>query len=192
MFESLKQSMNSYFPLSDKTWSKIEGICKPVKFNAGECFVQAGQQPRRFGFLVSGLMRAFVTDTNGKEYNKVFFEEGSFPGTMVALLTASPSQFTLDALEVSQLLTIDFKSYRELLVELDDLKLFHIYYLEKNWLVAKEAREVMLVQKTAGERYQQFLSDHPSLVERLPQFHIASHLGVTPTQLSRIRKDLAN
>ncbi|WGL15018.1 hypothetical protein PVT68_09520 [Microbulbifer bruguierae] len=44
------------------------------------------------------------------------------------------------------------------------------------------------MQEDAGARYQQFLRDFPKLAARLPQYHIASHLGITPTQLSRIRK----
>ena len=80
--------------------------------------------------------------------------------------------------------------YRKLLMEKHDLKLFQIYYLEKNWLVAKEIREVEIVQNNAAQRYKKFLAEYPSLEERLPQYHIASHLGITPTQLSRIRKKI--
>ena len=88
------------------------------------------------------------------------------------------------------LIEIDFAAYRKLMLEKDDLKLFQIYYLEKNWLMAKDAREIEIVQEDATVRYQRFLIEHSSLVERLPQYHIASHLGITPTQLSRIRKKL--
>lgn len=107
---------------------------------------------------------------------------------MSALLTNTPSRLGFDALEETSLIEIDFLAYRRLLLEYDDLKLFQIYYLEKNWLLDKDEREIALVQQDASVRYQQFLSEFPSLVERLPQYHIASHLGITPTQLSRIRK----
>jgi hypothetical protein len=46
------------------------------------------------------------------------------------------------------------------------------------------------VQEDASQRYVRFIQDYPFLVERLPQHHIASHLGITPTQLSRIRKKI--
>lgn len=75
-------------------------------------------------------------------------------------------------------------------MEESDLKLFHIFYLEKNWLMAKDAREIEIVQENAGQRYQRFLKEYPSLNSRIPQYHIASHLGITPTQLSRIRKKI--
>lgn len=83
---------------------------------------------------------------------------------------------------------IDFKGYRNILLTQTDLKLFHIHYLEKHWLLAKDAREVEIVQEDATQRYQRFMQDYASISKRLPQYLIASHLGITPTQLSRIRK----
>ena len=55
-------------------------------------------------------------------------------------------------------------------------------------MVATVAREVALVQEDAASRYARFVQEAPALAKRLPLFHIASHLGVTPTQLSRVRK----
>ena len=55
-------------------------------------------------------------------------------------------------------------------------------------MIHKDAREVSIVQDDAQERYEDFLMNYSSLGARLSQFHIASHLGITPTQLSRIRK----
>ena len=72
----------------------------------------------------------------------------------------------------------------------DELKLFQIYYLEKNWLLAKESREIEFVQNDASARYLCFINEYPALKDRLPQYHIASYLGITPTQLSRIKKNL--
>jgi hypothetical protein len=101
-----------------------------------------------------------------------------------------PSTLTFEAVEDALIIEIDFSAYRKLMIAKDDLKLFQIYYLEKNWLLAKDAREIEIVQDDATTRYLHFIEQYPNLVERLPQYHIASHLGITPTQLSRIRKKL--
>ena len=76
------------------------------------------------------------------------------------------------------------------MIEKSDLKLFQIYYLEKNWLLAKDSREIEIVQDDATARYLRFIGENHRLVNRLAQYHIASHLGITPTQLSRIRRNL--
>jgi len=187
-FIALKAVMDSYSKLSNRTWNDLKEICEFTKLKKFDVLYQCGEVPKSFSFVFSGLFRVYISDKNGNEYNKLFFDEGSFPGSMAALLTSSSSQFTIEALEPSQLIKINFEAYRKLLLQVNDLKLFHIYYLEKNWLLAKDAREVEIVQENASQRYQRFLDEHPSLNSRIPQYHIASHLGITPTQLSRIRK----
>lgn len=186
----MRDAMHVYFPLSDRTWMHLTQICRLLSLSKGEFYLRQGQLPHAIAFVDKGVLRAFTTDAAGTEYNKIFFTEGSFAGSMAALLTDSPSAFAIECLEDCRLLEIDHAAYRQLLYECDDLKLYHIHYLEKNWLLDKEKREVALVQDDATARYLAFLENHPGLEGRLAQYHIASHLGITPTQLSRIRKGL--
>ena len=151
-----------------------------------------GEYPKDFAYLASGLMRAYALDAEGHEYTKIFFEENSMPGSMVALLTGSQSKIGIDALEDSSLVLIDFAGYRELLMQSSDLLLNHVHYLEHHWVIDKEQREIALAQQTATERYVTFCQEHPGLVNRISQRLMASHLGITPTQLSRIRRSLDN
>ncbi len=189
-FIALKQSLVSYSPISDETWQAFQGMTAFRLLQKKTMLYRAGEIPRSYAYVYKGLIRCFVCDENGNEYNKIFFAEGTFPGAMTALLTSSPSLLTFEALEESLIIESDFACYRQLLLENDDLKLFQIRYLEKNWLLAKDAREIEIVQEDATTRYLRFIEEYPNLVDRLPQYHIASHLGVTPTQLSRIRKKL--
>ena len=190
-FGSLRAEMETYCSLSDETWTKMMAICKPLNLQKKALFSRAGEVPSFFGFVYSGLLRGYITDLEGNEYNKNFFAENSWPGSMVALLQQTPSPFTFEALEDTKLLQIDFQQYRQLLRQRDDLKWFQILYLEKNWMMSKEPREISFVQADATSRYLEFKQNYPDLEKRIPQFHIASHLGITPTQLSRIRKALA-
>lgn len=188
---ALKQALNQYRKLEDETWQALQNIVQLRLLNKGQELYQAGLTPRTFAFVYQGLVRAYALDEKGAEYNKKFFMEGEFPGAMSALLTNDPSQVTIAALEPSMILEIDFAAYRKLLIQHHDLALFQIAYLEKNWLLEKDAREIELVLSDASQRYQRFLTEHAQLAARLTQYQIASHLGITPTQLSRIRKQLA-
>lgn len=185
---ALRQVMESYYPLSDATWSALSVHCKCRAVDKGELLYATGLLPASFSFVYQGLFRIFITDSKGNEYNKMFFEEGRFPGSMGALLTGTPSLFSVEALEPSLIVEIAFKPFRQLLQDRHDLALFQIHYLEASWLLDKEPREVSLVQEDASQRYRRFLEENPGLSSRVPQYHIASHLGITPTQLSRIRK----
>lgn len=189
-FLALRNSLVSYAPISDKTWEALKGISKFRSLPKNTLLYSAGNMTQSYAYVYQGLMRCFACDENGKEYNKNFFDEGMFPGAMTALLTASPSMLSFESIEDTLLIEIDFLSYRKLMVESSDLKLFQIYYLEKNWLLAKDSREIEIVQDDATARYLRFIDEKPTLVNRLAQYHIASHLGITPTQLSRIRKNL--
>jgi CRP-like cAMP-binding protein len=189
-FLALRNSLVSYAPISDKTWEALKGISKFRSLPKNTLLYSAGNMPQSYAYVYQGPMRCFACDENGKEYNKNFFDEGMFPGAMTALLTASPSMLSFESIEDTLLIEIDFLSYRKLMVESSDLKLFQIYYLEKNWLLAKDSREIEIVQDDATARYLRFIDEKPTLVNRLAQYHIASHLGITPTQLSRIRKNL--
>jgi CRP-like cAMP-binding protein len=188
---ALRASVESYSPISEETWSALRDICRVKHVPRGHILYPAGEVPDSFAFVYLGLFRVYVTDEKGNEYNKNFFDEGKYPGAMTALLTRSPSLTTIEALEDSTVVTIDFKRYRKLLEERHDLTMYQIHYLEKNWLLAKDSREIEIVQEDATQRYLRFMEEHGTIAARIPQYHVASHLGITPTQLSRIRKTLA-
>lgn len=185
---ALRRAMNTYSPLSESSWQALTHACRPQRFGKGDHLVAVGDVPRHFGFLFSGLVRAYAISPEGAEYTKIFFTEGMMPGTMAALLTGEPSKLALQALEDCRLIEIDHAQYRQLLSEHRDLLMYHCRYLEVNWILAKVPRELALAQQTATHRYEALMSEQPDLVQRLSQGQIASYLGVTPTQLSRLRR----
>ncbi|MDF2183126.1 Crp/Fnr family transcriptional regulator [Neptuniibacter sp. CAU 1671] len=188
-FAALKSALDIYYPLHPDTWAELQTICHCRTLDKGQFLYPAGKTPTSFAFVFKGLFRSFITDCKGHEYNKIFFDEGTFPGSMVALLTGTASEFSVEALEPAVVIEIAFQPYRKLLEQHHDLALFQVQYLEKNWLLSKEPREVALVQEEARQRYERFVAENPTLHKRLPQYLIASHLGITPTQLSRIKKN---
>ncbi|WP_206483808.1 Crp/Fnr family transcriptional regulator [Thalassotalea sp. G2M2-11] len=189
IYQALRQTMEKYAPLSEQTWQAFTTITRIKKFAKASALVRLGEIPTSYHYIYQGLVRGFTCNDKGVQYNKKFFSEGMFPGAMTALLTNSPSILALETIEETELVEINFNGFRHLLLEKDDLKLFQIHYLEQNWLLDKDQREIEIVQQDATMRYRQFLQQHPELIERIPQYHIASHLGITPTQLSRIRKN---
>lgn len=184
--------MAGYAPLAESTCEALAAICRPRALRRGEVWVALGSRPRTVGFLVEGLMRAYAMTEDGREYTKIYFTEGMMPAAVVALLTGEPTRIALDALEDCRLIEYDHDGYRALLDSSPDLLRYHCRYLEENWILAKEPREVELAQRTAGERYAAFVEERPDLEERLTLQQIATHLGITSTQLSRIRRERKN
>lgn len=188
--QNLKSKFESYAPISENSWQLIDSIVEFQSVKKGELLLRNGEVAKEIYFICEGALRAFITDVAGNTYNKNIFLEGDFAGSKASLLQQTPSNFAIEALEDSILININYKKYKELIFKNDDLKNFYISYLENHWVIEKEQREISLVMENATERYLKLLSKHPDISERIALHHIASHLGITPTQLSRIRKAL--
>ncbi|WP_420572185.1 Crp/Fnr family transcriptional regulator [Kordia sp.] len=187
----LKLKFESYAPLSNESWQLIKSIIKFQDLAKDEVLLRNGQIAKDVHFICKGALRAYITDYNGNVYTKNIFLETDFAGSKVSYLQKTPSNFTLEALETTTIISLDYKKYRNFIEENIDLKNFYIAYLEKNWVIDKEQREVSLVMENATERYLKLLEKHPTIDQRIQKLHIASHLGITPTQLSRIRKNIS-
>lgn len=172
--------------LGPNSWQFVEllAVVKGLSFMSLVCYQIVTV------LCTKGIARLYASDYQGQEYNKRFFVEGEFPGIMSALHLGHRVEQGIECLTDSILIEIDFVKYRDLLFSHDDLMQYQIHYLEKNWLLDKDKREILLVQKDATARYLHFLEQSPELTDRIPQYHLASHLGVSATQLSRIRKSL--
>ena len=189
-FDHMRAVMSACSPIKDDTWSKLMAICRVISRCKGTELYEFGLLPNSYCFMHQGIARLYASDDQGQEYNKRFFVEGEFPGIMSALHLGHRVEQGIECLTDSILIEIDFVKYRDLLFSHDDLMQYQIHYLEKNWLLDKDKREILLVQKDATARYLHFLEQSPELTDRIPQYHLASHLGVSATQLSRIRKSL--
>ncbi|MCR4031508.1 MULTISPECIES: Crp/Fnr family transcriptional regulator [Flavobacterium] len=187
---NLKQTIESYYPISENSWKLIENITSFQSIKKGETLLQNGEIAKNLHFIAKGVLRAYITDEQGNFYNKNLFLDNYLAGSKVSLMLQTPSNFTIEALEDSIVININYKKYIEAINENDDLKNFYIAHLERHWIIEKEQREVALVMQNATERYVTLLEKHPDIADRVPLLHIASHLGITPTQLSRIRKSL--
>jgi len=187
---AFKSKIQNYSPISETSWLLIESIITFQSLKKGDILLRNGQVAKKIHFICEGALVAFFSDKEGNNYNKNIFLETDFAGSTVSYLQNTPSNFTLETIEDSIIISLNYKKYRTFINENLDLKNFYIAYLEKNWVIEKEEKEISLVMENATLRYSKLLLKHPTIDKRIPQLHIASHLGITPTQLSRIRKNL--
>ncbi len=184
----LRRSIEKYGPVDSEDWLSLASELEIAVVRNKEYLIKSGDKPRNIHFVLKGVLRAYVIGADGKEYNKIFFTEGGFAASIVALMKEEQNFFFIQALEDTTVVHIPFKKYYQLVHSSEGFKNFYLNYLEEHWVVNKEKREIALVLDDATKRYVTFLEDYPGLEQRIAQYHIASHLGITPTQLSRIRK----
>ena len=135
---------------------------------------------------MEGLFSQEFISESGDATIKYFFPAGRFAASVGAMLTGSPSVFSVVALEDSKVLSYDFAEFKKLTERHSDIASFYIRYMERHWILEKEPLEISFRHDTALKRYEYFLETYPGLVDRLKKHQIASYLGITPTQLSRL------
>lgn len=153
----------------------------------GEYYIRAGEIPKTFAFVSSGLFRYVYIDDDGRQFTKAFMPEFSILSSYSAMLQKTPSHYYIEALEPSNIVTFSYSSWLILKETNRCWDRFLIAMLEKGYM-KKESRERELLLLSAEDRYRIFLDEYPSLESRVKQHMIASYLGITPESLSRIKK----
>lgn len=168
----------------------LEGM-REHHFEREEHLVSAGQASSRIFFLASGLVRLFYTTPEGKERNKSFFGPGEVTGAVSAAMTGQPAPFSIEALEPVQAVSAEFTGMFEQVQSHPAINALYIRLLSRAF-IRNEQREAMLLTCNAEERYLWLADNEPQLLEQVPQFHIASYIGVDPVSLSRIKRKLSS
>lgn len=185
-----KQSLEKYGEIDPKLWLQIEALLTIRKIDKNMSLVAFDETPKMIYFVISGVFRSYFLDQRGKTYTKNLFFTENLMGSMPALINTRPSALQIEALCDSKVLCISFARLKELMQKDLALQSLYIAYLEKHWIVEQEEIERSLVMEDADVRYKRLLDEEPHIDQLVPDYIIADHLGISPTQLSRIRKKL--
>lgn len=188
--EAFWQYIKSYTSISEAAQNAWQQLLQEKTIKKGEYFLMEGSIPKKVAFVGKGLFSYYYTDEDGATVIKKFFPERTLVASTSAMLLQQPSLFTIQALEETEIISYGFEGFRELTLEYPDIARFYIQYMEQHWVIEKEIGEISLKYQTAKQRYLDFKENNAALFARLKQHHMASYLGVTPTQLSRIRAGL--
>jgi CRP-like cAMP-binding protein len=187
----LKDYFNAISKLNESTWHKVIPFFKEDKLIKHEYFAQENKTARQIAFLKTGVVRAFFINQEGKDYNKQFFVGQSIIGAYTSLLTGNKNLIAQQALTDCVIYTCDYKTLTALFDECPDLERF-ARKIAEHYFLEKEKKEIEIVLLDASQRYILFQKEFPTLEQLISQFHIASYLGISATQLSRIRKQFAS
>jgi CRP-like cAMP-binding protein len=186
--DRIYQELLKFGPVPESAWENRAPF-EHLRFEKGDYFVRIGDIPDKMGFIWSGLFRVFYITEQGDERILVFRNENRFLSAFSAFLEGRPSWYGIQALEPSLLLCIHIDEYKRLVAEHPYWSQFSRQYVESIFL-EKEKREREFLSESAETRYLNFRKNYPDIENRVPQYQIASYLGITPVALSRIRKTL--
>ncbi|MGB5698567.1 Crp/Fnr family transcriptional regulator [Muriicola sp.] len=165
-------------------------ISKTISIEASDNYIRAGAIPKKIAFVLSGLFRYIYVDDKGNEITKGIIEENLIISSYSAMILEAPSFFSIEALEDSKIVEVYWKDFMRLMENDIFWIKFRLKFVEKGFMI-KEKRERDLLLLDAETRYKNFLNEYPGMDQRISQGIIASYLGIKPSTLSRIRKNIA-
>ncbi|TCL64818.1 CRP-like cAMP-binding protein [Mariniflexile fucanivorans] len=181
--------LNSISNISEEIVVELLKISEYKKVKAGKQLVKFNEVPSKVYMLISGVVRCYLSTESGKEFNKSFYMPYNFVGPLTSLIQKSPSLFAFEALADSEMYEVDYYKLIELCKKHESLNTLYSRILETVY-IAYEKRLVELISLDAKDRYTELRKQIPNLDTLIPQYHIASYLGITAVQLSRIRKKI--
>ncbi len=162
---------------------------KPSRLHKGDFFVQEGQVCNKFAFVHSGVF-SFILLSDGLEHIKDFSGSGKLLTAYSSFITQRPSKIYLRAEQDAELTVWNYQTLMQR-VSVESAWKDFMLKMANYMFLRKEEREISLLTETAEQRYLRLLREFPDLSEQVPQYLIASYLGIRPQSLSRIRRSLA-
>jgi len=187
--EVLKDVIFKIHPISDDCWAEIEQLAYLKNIDKNEYFSRTGEKAKGLGLLLNGVCRIYYLDDDGNEWNKHFLQKNNFIASSISPETYSITN--IQALTDTEMVFLSLPKLLELSKRYNELLQF-IQKLTFSYLEQKQEREINLLSETALNNYLTFKKDFPELENKIQHFHIASYLGITPTQLSRVRKKISH
>jgi len=194
MYEKYRNFLNKYITLNYLEWKLFQSRIKVVVFEKGDIIHSMGAVSNKLLFINSGLARAYIIDEKGKDYTwSIFFNDDKsnminlFVVDYESFCTQNHSRVEIEALEDCEVFVLEHKDVTFLY---DKLKKFE----KLGRLMGEEGyrylHNLMIDRRTknAKERFEDFMKETPYLLERVPQYHIATLLDITPQHLSRLKK----
>ena len=179
--------IRQYVELSEQEVEILERYVEPVELKRREFLVTEGQVCRCNYFVEKGCLRMFHINGKMVEQTTQFALETWWLSDYFSFLKQKPSDYSIQAIEKSLIVAIDYQRQDELFAELPKLESYFRIMMQRA-LAASQLRVKLIYEFSKEEMYTHFVTSYPQFFQRVPQYMIASYLGLTPEYLSELRK----
>ena len=198
MYTNYKNFIDKYISFNMIEWTLFKSKLRIAHFKKGEIIHYSGDICTKLMFLNSGLARAYLLDGNGKDFTwSIFFNDKNAEMTNLfivdyeSFINQTPSKISFEILEDCEVVIANYEDIQFLYNKLKKGERFgrlmcqEAYSYLHNYFITRQT-------KSAKERFDDFTDKTPYFLDKVPQYHIASLLGITPQHLSRLKKEYAN
>ena len=188
--ESLLKYINKHVNLTADEEAFLTSKVSYRKYLKGQYVVQQGDICKYECFVLSGCTKMFYADDDGQEHIILFSIEDWWTSDLGSFITQTPSDFNIQCVENTELAMFSYEIIEELYAEIPKLERFFRQIIERAF-VASQKRIVRNFALTAKDRYLYFRKQYPKMEQRIPQYMVASYLGITKEFLSKIKSQLS-
>ncbi|PHS64785.1 MAG: CarD family transcriptional regulator [Flavobacterium sp.] len=174
--------------VNDEDWDFFSSKLQKKVFSKKKIITKIGQIENCISFIEKGIVRVFIP----KEEEDITFGfsfQNEFISAYDSFLMQSPSQYQLETLAETSLLSISYSDLQEVYRKTKIGNLIGRLVAERLFIL-KSNRALSLLNDSAEQRYLNLFTERPNLIKEIPLKYIASYIGVTPQSLSRIRKQI--
>ncbi|WP_235299754.1 Crp/Fnr family transcriptional regulator [Portibacter marinus] len=189
--KELIEYIGKSFTLSNEITNDLKAIIIERNIQKGEIILQENSNRKIQIFVASGCLRTFYKTKNGKDHTLQFATKNWWISDYMTLFNKEKSLLSIESLSHSKIFIIEQSQLEKLYSKYPEFGIINRKNLQ-NRIASLQKRIFGLLTMTAKEKYQKFITDYDIFEKVIPNYQIASFLGITPESLSRVRKEIAN
>lgn len=187
MHKNLIQHIGKFVDISEDEAVILNKYTEIHHFKKKELLLNEGKVCKFLYFVEKGCLRMYLINKKGVEQITQFALDGWWISDYQSFLNRTPSDYFIQAIEESRIVFIENQSLNNLLIELPHLEKYFRTMMQKE-VASAQFRSKLLYEMSKEEFYNHFSSAFPEFMLRVPQYMIASYLGLTPEYLSELRR----
>ena len=184
--ENLKNHIARFVEISEPDAAEILTYFKVIEAPKKKNLLIEGKICKSNYFVSEGCLRMFFINEKGVEQTIQFALENWWIADYTSFSTQKPAEFYIQAVEKSSVLALDFLSQEKLLNQFPQMEKY-FRSIHQRAHAASQFRIKTLYQLSGEDLYLEFIKRYPEFVQRIPQYLLASFLGLTPEYLSEIK-----
>jgi len=190
LFDAIKAYYRKLVPhITDDELSVLQECLTVRQIPKGDFLVKAGQVCQHVSFINIGLVRLYYT-VDGKDISIGFAGEGEYTSEYESFLTRRPASQNIGALTDVEVIDLGIDDMQRLYKQFPVFQEFGRKIAEFLFIMLNR-RNTALLALTPEDRYRNMIANNFLLLQQVPQYMLASYIGVTPEHLSRIRKKMS-
>lgn len=189
MNSTLSSYTKRFIDLTEQEDEQFQSCLKKIAVKKGDYLLQTGQICKGRYFVVTGCLRLYYIDNKDNEQIMHFGLDNWWITEYDSLLNNTPSTFTIQAIADTEILILNQASFANLILEIPLINTLFREIMEKSFIASQRRMEYML-SYSGEERYHKFITQNPEFLQRVPQYMIASYLGMSPEFYSKLRSQI--